>query len=194
MISTIFCLADSAAHAERIVSGLEGAGFDRAGVSVLMAGNADSAALARELHVATGHGTVTGAAVGGTIGWLVGVTALAIPGIGPFIAVGPLLGLLGGAGLGAAVGDLKGGLMELGIPQAQTGEYAEALQRSQVLVAVNADGADQERAAFAVFQAAHAMGIGTSCTAAQAAAEAALDAAPASSASASAKSSSTQHR
>ncbi len=181
MISTIFCLADSAAHAERIVSGLEGAGFARAGVSVLMAGNAESSALARELHVATGHGTVTGATVGGTIGWLVGVTALAIPGIGPFIAVGPLLGLLGGAGIGAAVGDLKGGLMELGIPHAQTADYAEALQRSQVLVAVNADGADQERAAFSVFTYAHAMGIGTSATPAQTAAETALDKAPVSS-------------
>ncbi len=88
-----------------------------------------------------------GAAVGGTGGLLLGLAALAIPGVGPVLAAGPILAALGGAGLGAAAGGLIGALTERGIPEESAGHYAESIRRGGFLVTVQGSGDRASRAA-----------------------------------------------
>lgn len=86
--------------------------------------------------VAKGAGI--GAAIGGLGGLLVGLGALAIPGVGPVIAAGPLLAALTGAGVGAVTGGIVGALVDLGIPDEEAHIYSEGLRRGHVLVIAQA--------------------------------------------------------
>jgi uncharacterized membrane protein len=85
--------------------------------------------------------------LGGTLGWLVGVGSLAIPGVGPFIAAGPLLAALSGAAIGAAAGGLTGALVGLGIPEYEAKQYEEKIRSGNLLVSVHTENADQRRRA-----------------------------------------------
>src|SRR5580704_2726791 len=118
---SVFCIATSRAQAEEIVEELKDAGFSNNDVSVLFPDKGTTRDFAHEKHtkapegIATGAGT--GGVVGGALGWLAGIGALAIPGAGPFIAAGPILAALSGAAVGATVGGIAGGLIGLGIPE-----------------------------------------------------------------------------
>ncbi len=91
-------------------------------------------------------GAVTGGVVGGVLGLLAGIGALAIPGVGPFIAAGPIMAALGGGALGATAGGLVGGLVGLGIPEYEAKTYAEKLQKGNYLVAARTlDGEHLDR-------------------------------------------------
>jgi uncharacterized membrane protein len=92
-----------------------------------------------ETTSATAAGVATGGVFGGLAGLLVGLGTLAIPGIGPVIAAGPLLGALGGAAIGAATGGLVGALVDLGVPEEYATTYATEIERGQVLVTVRTD-------------------------------------------------------
>jgi len=94
---------------------------------------------------ATAGGAVTGAVIGGMGGVLLSLGALAIPGIGPVIAVGPLIAGLVGAGAGAAVGSLLGALTEVGIPEEEAGYYVEGVNRGGTLVSVQTDDAETDQ-------------------------------------------------
>jgi uncharacterized membrane protein len=90
---------------------------------------------------ATASGVATGGLFGGLAGLLVGLGTLAIPGIGPVLAAGPLLGALGGAAIGAATGGLLGALVDLGVPEEYATTYVTEIERGQVLVTVRTDAA-----------------------------------------------------
>jgi hypothetical protein len=137
-MSTVFCLAKDNLHAVRILTRLQREGFGGGDVSVLHSdgrGNisTDNATKAPEGAVA---GAGTGAILGGAVGWLAGVGLLAIPGLGPLIAAGPILATLSGLALGGAAGGLTGGLIGLGVPEYEAKEYQTRLQEGKVLIAV----------------------------------------------------------
>src|SRR4051812_50082274 len=104
MGKAVFCIATSEFQAEAIVNDLKGAGFADNDISVLFPDKTGSKDFAHEQHTKAPEGAVTGAStlgvVGGALGWLAGIGALTIPGIGPFIAAGPVNGVLGGGGGG----------------------------------------------------------------------------------------------
>ena len=87
-------------------------------------------------------GVTAGGAIGGTLGLLAGIGALAIPGVGPFIAAGPIMGALAGLGVGGAVGGLVGALVGMGIPEYEAKRYEGRIKEGGVLVSVHCDDSD----------------------------------------------------
>src|SRR5258708_7037703 len=114
----VFGMASSMPQAERIAVALKISGFAPNDISVLFPDKAGTRDFAHEHNTKTPEGAATGAGtgglLGGTLGWLVGTGSLAIPGVGPFIAAGPIMAALGGAAVGAAVGGLTGALVGMG--------------------------------------------------------------------------------
>jgi hypothetical protein len=101
--------------------------------------------------VATGAGT--GAAIGGVLGWLVGIGAIAIPGIGPLVAAGPVVAALAGAGAAGATGGLVGGLIGVGIPEVEAKRYAGRIREGAYLVSVHCDNRDWAKRATEILEA-----------------------------------------
>jgi hypothetical protein len=89
---------------------------------------------------ATGAGT--GAVLGGALGWLVGIGALAIPGLGPFIAAGPIMAALAGVGVGGAVGGVTGALIGMGIPEYEAKRYEGRVKKGGILLSVHSDSSE----------------------------------------------------
>src|ERR1700712_2165453 len=114
-------LVNTYAQAEALVGELQRAGFSNNDISALFPDKTGTRDFAHEQNTKAPEGAVTGAsaggAVGGTLGLLVGIGALAIPGLGPLIAAGPILAALSGVAAGAAVGGLTGALIGMGIPE-----------------------------------------------------------------------------
>ena len=81
----------------------------------------------------------TGLVVGGALGWLVGIGTLAIPGVGPLLAAGPIVAALAGAGVGSAVGGIAGGLIGMGLPEIEAKRYEEEIKRGRILLSVHCD-------------------------------------------------------
>src|SRR5580704_13706551 len=119
-MKSVFCIASSRTQAELIVDRLQRANFSSNDISVLFPDTETTRDFVHKKNtkapegIATGAGT--GGVVGGALGWLAGIGALAIPGVGPFIAAGPIMAALSAAAVGAAVGGRTGGLIGLGIP------------------------------------------------------------------------------
>lgn len=130
---------------EKAVEELKDAGFRHTDISVLFpaGGDTDTKEFAIEKETkapegaATGAGT--GAVVGGSLGWLVGIGALAIPGLGPFIAAGPIMAALAGAGAGGLVGGISGALIGMGIPEYEANRYEGRIKKGGILLSVHAD-------------------------------------------------------
>jgi hypothetical protein len=141
-----FGIYNDRASLENGVDTLKAEGFRNEDVSVLMPHNEGTKDFAHEKNtkapegVATGAGT--GAVVGGTLGWLAGIGALAIPGVGPFIAAGPIMGLLGGLGAGGAIGGITGGLIGMGIPEYEAKRYEGRIKEGGSLLSVHCDNSD----------------------------------------------------
>lgn len=146
MVKTIVGSFDSFGEAHEVANELRAAGFLDNDISIV-ANNADDAyrndprvAAVREGDAsATAKGAVAGAVVGGGAGLAASLAGLAIPGIGPIIAAGPIVATLAGAGTGAVAGGLIGGLVDLGVPESDAEYYAEAVRRGGALVTVRAD-------------------------------------------------------
>jgi hypothetical protein len=145
MARTIAGLFHSMAEAEHVANHLQQMGFDRADISVVAQESAQtywSDSTGHEYAGAAGETTATsagtGAAIGGGIGLLAGLVALAIPGLGPIIAAGPLASVLAGTGIGAAAGGLIGGLTAVGIPEHEAERYSEGLRQGHILMTVHA--------------------------------------------------------
>src|SRR5687767_10935800 len=129
---------------ERALEALRAAGFRNSDISaVLPERDQTTRDLAHEIHskapegIATGAGA--GAAVGGVLGWLVGIGALAIPGIGPLVAAGPIVAALAGAGAAGATGGLVGGLIGAGFPEVEAKRYAGRIREGGYLISVHCD-------------------------------------------------------
>jgi hypothetical protein len=145
--TAVFGLYPSVARAARAVDELVSAGFSNADVSVLMADNQSSKDFAHEKQTKAPEGTTTGVAaggtIGGTLGLLAGIGALAIPGVGPFIAAGPIMGALAGLGVGGAVGGLVGALVGMGIPEYEAKRYEGRVKEGGVLLSVHCDTSEE---------------------------------------------------
>ena len=128
---------------EAAVDQLRAAGFRATDISVLLPENLGTKELAHEKHSkapeGTAAGATSGAVRGGTLGWLVGIGALAIPGLGPFLAAGPIVAMLAGAGAGAAVGGVTGALIGLGIPEYEAKRYEGLIKGGGILLSVHSD-------------------------------------------------------
>src|SRR6478736_542208 len=145
--TAVFGLYPTVDRAERAVDELVSAGFSNADVSVLMADKQGSKDYAHEKQTKAPEGTTTGVATGGTIGGalglLAGIGALAIPGVGPFIAAGPIMGALAGLGVGGAVGGLVGALVGMGIPAYEAKRYEGRVKEGGVLRSVHCDTSEE---------------------------------------------------
>ena len=144
--TAVFGLFSSRAQAERGVDGLIAAGFRSDDISVLAPDQKTTHELATEKNTKAPEGATTGAttggAIGGTLGLLAGIGALAIPGLGPFIAAGPIMGALAGMGAGAATGGLIGALVGMGIPEYEAKRYEGQVKDGGVLLSVHCDSSD----------------------------------------------------
>jgi hypothetical protein len=142
-----FGIYPSSVQAERAVDSLIAAGFSGNDISVLLPDNEGTRDFAHEKNTkapeGTATGVVTGGAVGGTLGLLAGIGALAIPGIGPFIAAGPIMAALAGIGAGGAVGGLVGALVGMGIPEYEAKRYEGRVKNGGVLLSVHCDTSDE---------------------------------------------------
>lgn len=128
---------------EDAITAFRSAGFSNSDVSVLLPEYLGSKELATEKATKAPEGATagvtSGAVVGGALGWLVGIGALAIPGLGPFIAAGPIMAALAGIGVGGAVGGFTGALVGLGIPEYEAKRYEGRLLKGGILVSVHCD-------------------------------------------------------
>ena len=141
---------DSAALSQGLDK-LRSAGFRNTDVSLLMPENLGSKDLAHKKETKAPEGAtaggVTGGVVGGALGWLAGIGALAIPGLGPFIAAGPIMGMLAGVGAGGAVGGLVGSLVGAGFPEYEAKRYEGRVRAGGILFSVHCDDSDWEKRA-----------------------------------------------
>jgi hypothetical protein len=128
---------------EHVVGVLRDAGFDATDISVLVPENLGPKELqtVKQSKAPEGAaaGASTGAVIGGAIGWLVGIGALAIPALGPFIAAGPMVAALAGLGAGGAVGGFAGALIGLGIPEYEAKLYEGRLKNGGMLLSVHCE-------------------------------------------------------
>jgi uncharacterized protein (TIGR02271 family) len=148
MAKTVIGLFDSMSEAREVVQELIHSGFRSDDISIVSRENGEYVTERGEDRTSgAAMGAGAGAAVGGLGGLLVGLSALAIPGVGPVIAAGPLATTLAGAGVGAAAGGILGALTDLGVPEQEAHYYAEGVRRGGALVSVETDDHMAERAA-----------------------------------------------
>ncbi len=144
---SVFGIYSSRSSVENAVTTLKDSGFQHSDVSVLLPENLGSKEIATEKNTKAPEGATTGAGsgavIGGTLGWLVGIGALAIPGLGPFIAAGPIMAALAGMGVGGAVGGVTGALVGMGIPEFEAKRYEGRLQKGGILVSVHCDTSEE---------------------------------------------------
>jgi hypothetical protein len=145
--TAVFGIYKTRTSAENAVDELISAGFTNSAVSVLLPDVQSTKELAHEKNTKAPEGATTGAAtggaVGGTLGVLAGIGALAIPGLGPFIAAGPIMAALAGAGAGAAVGGVVGALVGMGIPEYEAKRYEGHVKNGGILLSVHCDTSEQ---------------------------------------------------
>jgi hypothetical protein len=155
MAQAVFCLAQTEAQAITIVDQLKAAGFSPNDISVLFPDKTGTKDFAHEQHTKAPEGATTGAGaggvLGGTLGWLAGIGALAIPGLGPFIAAGPIMAALSGAAAGAAFGGLTGSLIGLGIPEYEAKRYEGKIKEGNLLISVHTDNRTERARAKEIF-------------------------------------------
>jgi hypothetical protein len=145
--TAVFGIYKSVSQAEQAVDRLLAAGFTNNDISVLLPDNQSSREFAHKKDTKAPEGTTTGVAaggaIGGTLGLLAGIGALAIPGLGPFIAAGPIMGALAGLGVGGAVGGLVGALVGMGIPEYEAKRYEGRVKEGGVLLSVHCNTSEE---------------------------------------------------
>ena len=165
MSKSVFGIATTHGQAERIVEQLQEQGFAASEISVLMPDTGGTRDVGHVKATKAPEGATTGAATGGVtggvIGLLAGIGALAIPGVGPFIAAGPIMAALSGMAVGAATGGVVGGLIGLGIPEIEAKRYDEKLRKGNYLIAVHTDESEDVDRAKHIFKTAGAEDIST---------------------------------
>lgn len=163
MAKAVFCIAKTESQAISIVDQLKAAGFSNNDISVLFPDKTGTKDFAHEQHTKAPEGAATGAGtggvLGGALGWLVGIGALAIPGLGPFIAAGPIMAALSGAAAGAALGGLTGALVGMGIPEYEAKKYEGKVKGGNILISIHADDSNERARAKKIFEQAGAEDI-----------------------------------
>ena len=139
----VFGLYTTRRQVENAVDELKAQGFRNTDVSVLLPENVGTKDLAHEKGTKAPEGMATGATsgavIGGALGWLAGIGAMAVPGVGPLIAAGPIIAALTGVGVGGAVGGVAGGLVGLGIPDYEAKRYEGRIKGGNILLSVHSD-------------------------------------------------------
>ena len=162
---SVFCIATSRGQADQIVDQLKAASFSNNDISVLFPDKGTTRDFAHEKSTKAPEGAVagagTGGAIGGALGWIAGIGALAIPGVGPFIAAGPIIAALSGAAVGAAVGGIAGGLIGLGIPEIEAKRYEGKVKAGNLLISVHTEDSKEIARAKDIFTKAGAQDICT---------------------------------
>jgi hypothetical protein len=145
--TAVFGIYKSRVLAEQSVDRLLAAGFANDDISVLLPDSESSKEFAHKKDTKAPEGTTAGVTAGGVVGGtlclLAGIGALAIPGVGPFIAAGPIMGALAGLGVGGAVGGLIGALVGMGIPEYEAKRYEGRIKDGGVLLSVHCDTSDE---------------------------------------------------
>jgi hypothetical protein len=145
------------------VDQLRNADFSNNDISVLFPDKDTTRDFAHEKNTKAPEGIATGATtggvVGGALGWIAGIGALAIPGVGPFIAAGPIIAALSGAAVGATVGGIAGGLIGLGIPELEAKRYEGKVKQGNLLISVHTENSDEISSAKEIFSNAKAEDI-----------------------------------
>lgn len=143
----VFGIYTTPAIAEAAVDHLLSRGFSNSDISVLLPDDESTRAFAHEKNTKAPEGTTTGATtggiIGGTLGLLAGIGALAIPGVGPLIAAGPIVATLAGVGAGGVVGGIVGALVGMGIPEYEARRYEGAIKDGGILLSVHCDISDE---------------------------------------------------
>jgi Heat induced stress protein YflT domain len=156
MEKAVFGIAKTESQAANIVDQLKAAGFSNNDISVLFPDKRGTKDFAHEQNTKAPEGAATGAGtggvVGGVFGWLVGIGALAIPGLGPFIAAGPIMAALSGAAIGATAGGLVGTLVGMGVPEFEAKRYESKLREGRILLSVHSENSDQTKRAKEIFE------------------------------------------
>src|ERR1700675_4239246 len=156
MKHSALCLVDTEEQADSIVGKLRGAGFSETDISVLFPDRGDTRDFAHKKETKMPEGATVGAGTGGvvgaTIGLLAGLGALAIPGLGPFIAAGPIIAALSGGAIGAGVGGLTGALVGLGIPEYEAKRYEGKVKAGGILISVHSESNDETHSAKVIFK------------------------------------------
>jgi uncharacterized protein YbjT (DUF2867 family) len=164
MKSAVFAIVSNAIQAEAVVDELRMAGFSNNDVSVLFPDVEGTQEFAHAKSTKAPEGAVIGAGAGSLLGaaagWLLGLGTLAIPGVGPIIAAGPIFAALSGAALGGAAGGLSGALAGLGFPEYEAKLYAGKLQDGNILIAAHTENVREEKVAREIFERADAHDIG----------------------------------
>ena len=147
MASCVYALATSDEQAVRIANRLRNCGFSASDISILTPDRAGMRDLGHENSTKAPEGAAAGAGagaiLGGALGWLAGVGALAIPGVGPLIAAGPILATLSGLAAGGTVGGLTGALVGTGIPEYEAQAYEGKLRDGNILMCVHVDDSEE---------------------------------------------------
>ena len=160
----VFGIYRSRHNAEEAVQALRNANFRSTDISVLFSENLGTKEFAHEKHTKVPEGTSTGAGtgavIGGALGWLTGIGALAIPGVGPFIAAGPIVSLLAGVGAGSVIGGIAGALVGMGIPEYEAKRYEGRIKEGGILLSVHCDDAEWKDRAVELLKKTGAFDIG----------------------------------
>ena len=163
--NTVVGLTSSHEQAENIVNELQRAGFSSDDVSALFPDKKGTRDFAHEKNTKAPEGAITGAsaggAIGGTLGLLAGIGALAIPGLGPFIAAGPIMAALSGAAAGATVGGVAGALIGMGIPEMEAKRYEGKIKSGNILLSVHVDSSEERDRAKKIFESGGATDVTT---------------------------------
>lgn len=166
MKKAIYCIAKTQEQTESIVDRLKSSGFSSNDISVLFPDRSTSQDFAHEKNTKAPEGATTGGVLGmgagGILGWLAGFGSLVIPGLGPFVAAGPIVAALGGAAVGGATGGLIGALIGMGMPEYEAKRYEGKVRSGNVLISVHTENSDQRDLAEDIFEAAGAEDIATS--------------------------------
>lgn len=161
----VFGIYRSRQNVEEAVQSLRNSDFRNTDISVLFSENVGTKDFAHEKHTKVPEGSSagagTGAVIGGVLGWLTGIGALAIPGVGPFIAAGPIVSLLAGIGAGSVVGGVAGALVGMGIPEYEAKRYEGRIKEGGILLSVHCDNADWKKRAMDILKQTGATDIGS---------------------------------
>lgn len=156
MAKSVFGIARTEDQAIRIANDLRSGGFSQNDISVLFPDKQGTRDFAHEQHTKAPEGAVsgvvTGGIIGGALGWLVGIGSLAIPGLGPFIAAGPILAALSGVAAGGTAGGIVGALIGMGIPEYEAKRYEGKIREGNILISVHAETSDEVSRAKDIFR------------------------------------------
>jgi hypothetical protein len=156
MKASVYCTAKTVGQAENIIDALKASGFTNNAISALLPDKRGTKDFAHEHNTKAPEGATTGGVaglgVGAAVGWLAGIGALAIPGVGPFIAAGPIMAALGGAAVGTAAGGVIGALVGMGIPEFEAKRYDAKIRDGNILISVHTEDSKQRDVAKDVFK------------------------------------------